>query len=319
MTKTITKVVSEADEVLQANARLMQRRKEVKISFDRPEAKPAGQRESSPPVDIVEATDRLCEVGRQARIFAAQVQGQLAGVKQITCKTHGCMLKPDFRRSVMASRQAGQFTAIYEPCPQCHQITSGPDAWKLRAGISMEFMEATLDNWIPKTEEDFKNLQSVQAFRKQRTGFLTMLGQKGTGKTHLAVGLLTHWRSGLILTQADLLYRLRRSYGDSKAEDIIERCKAAALLVIDEIGLSVGGKDELPMLHEILNFRHTNFKPTVLIGNIGPGELAGIVGERMIDRLRQSLFHQLIFTGKTVRGDRRNEYAEAGKQFQRPE
>lgn len=295
----MTKTAPEMDAAT-ANARLIERRKTVKISIE-PTEKRGKQGTTDGPIDPIGIADRFIQLGKEAAVFAAKVAGQLAGVKDQICKVHGCVTKPDLRRSVVASRQAGEFTAVFEPCRQCFQITGGPDAWKLKAGISMEFVGATLENWIPRDAEEADHLRKVHEFRKQRSGFLVMIGKRGTGKTHLGCALINHWHCGLILSQADLLNRLRKTYGDSKSEDIIERCQKAALLVVDEMGLSVGGKDELPMMHEILSHRHTNFKPTVLIGNITPGELHTVIGERMMDRLQMSLSHQLIFTGKSIR------------------
>jgi DNA replication protein DnaC len=136
-----------------------------------------------------------------------------------------------------------------------------------------------------------------------------MLGNRGTGKTHLSAGIVEHYRRGLMITQATLLYRLRESYGKNNSVNVIDLCQKAAVLVIDDIGLSAGGKDELPMLHEILSFRHSQFKPTVLTGNIKPSELPAVIGERMVDRLQQSLFCEpLIFAGTSNRPARRSAY-----------
>jgi len=54
--------------------------------------------------------------------------------------------------------------------------------------------------------------------------------------------------------QAGVLLRARRdTYADKSAFDPIERAQGARLFVLDDAGLSGGGKDELPMLHEILD------------------------------------------------------------------
>jgi DNA replication protein DnaC len=131
----------------------------------------------------------------------------------------------------------------------------------------------------------------------------------GIGKTHLAVAVMRERGGGRFLTQNQLLLKLRATYRDDKAEDIIEACKRVKLLVIDEVGLSSGGRDELPMLHEILNYRHgAEDRRTILTSNLEKGEFVAALGERMIDRFRESAFASIALKGKSHRAERRTEY-----------
>lgn len=289
----------------EANARLLARRKQVKISLDDPKA---GKVPTIKPADVPSNFERLLEIGREEKKFADSIAAQLAKMKPHFCEVHKYERKPDLRATVAASRETRVMTPRFEPCPTCKIVASGPEAWMIKVGVPMELAHATLDNWSPRNEEETAILEAVRKFRKFRTGFIVMLGKRGTGKSHLGVALIKEWRCGLMITQANLLYRLRRSYGNNGSEDIIEKCRATPFLVIDEMGLSAGGKDEFPMLHEILSYRHGAFKPTVLTGNIQPGELAEIIGDRMVDRLQQSIFKQLLFNGESNRKERRAEY-----------
>jgi DNA replication protein DnaC len=128
-----------------------------------------------------------------------------------------------------------------------------------------------------------------------------MLGNVGTGKTHLAVASMRHFEKALLVKQSTLLWRLRKTYRDASADDPIEPCQKTKLLVIDEMGLSQGGRDELPMLFEILDYRHGEFLPTILTGNIEWPEMAELLGARLVDRLRQSAFNVLNFGGNSHR------------------
>lgn len=84
--------------------------------------------------------------------------------------------------------------------------------------------------------------------------------------------------------------------------------KTVACLVLDEIGLSSGGRDELPLLHDILDHRHGNFLPTILTGNIELDTLRDVIGERMSDRLKESVFAILNFGGASHRSQARAGY-----------
>lgn len=294
-------------EVLEANARLMKRRQEVKITLTAPlqgpptPEKPAG-------ADAEEIVERLRKVGEEAAAFREDISKRLGIIPYKSCDLHECELVPDVELSIRDSREAGEFIPRFKPCPVCHRIKTGPESWKVKAGIPLELCEASLDNWKPKNDREARDLQKVRNFVKKRQGFLLLLGSRGRGKTHLSAAIISHFRSGRMFTQADLLYKLRQRYSDNMAEDVINAAKKAKVLVIDEMGLSAGGKDEFPMLHEILSYRHSNFLPTVLNGNITAGELGQIIGPRMTDRLEQSLFLQIILDGESNRKNLRAEY-----------
>ena len=288
------------------NARLLEKRKTFKLVVSDDKKNPIPQEPATASGN--EFIERLRKVGEEAAAFREKITKQLGVEKYRACQTHDCELLPDVELSIRDSREAGQYIARFKPCPICQRLKHGPESWKLKLGIPAELMDATLDNWNPQTEEEHGHLLKVKTFVKKRTGFLILLGARGRGKTHLSAAIISHFRTGRMFTQADLLYRLRQRYSDNAAEDVITAAKHAKILVIDEMGLSAGGKDEFPMLHEILSHRHTNYLPTVLNGNITPTELAQIIGERMQDRLQQSLVYRIIFTGESNRKNLRADY-----------
>lgn len=96
-------------------------------------------------------------------------------------------------------------------------------------------------------------------------------------------------------------------------EDIAEACRHASLLVVDELGVATGGNDGDVLLHDILDHRVGAFRPTVLCANIPAGEMAGHFGDRLADRLRQSSFAVLNFTGPSRRSSGNAAYLEAAR------
>ena len=110
------------------------------------------------------------------------------------------------------------------------------------------------------------------------------------------------------VTQMDLLDKLRETYRNRYADDIVERCQNTSLLVLDEIGLSGGGRDEFPMLHSIMSHRIGARLKTVITGNVKPSELVTVFGERVVDRLRESSLKPVILTGASYRIHQRAEY-----------
>lgn len=226
------------------------------------------------------------------------------------CAKHDAELATDEDASLRASRE--DFNIVPRACPVCAAERHEEElrARLIRCGIPANLAHATLNNWTPTTEDDVAALKKVRTFAATGRGFLVLMGAAyGIGKTHLAVAVMRERGGGRFLTQNQLLLKLRATYRDDKAEDIIEACKRVKLLVIDEVGLSSGGRDELPMLHEILNYRHgAEDRRTILTSNLEKGEFVAALGERMIDRFRESAFASIALKGKSHRAEQRVHY-----------
>lgn len=249
--------------------------------------------------------------------FEAELEQTIARARRLTaevlaalpsngpCPQHpGIILARDDRQS-FANRQL-----VLEPCPRCVAIQAAErEASRLqRMGVPRNLCGATFENWNPTGEHAEGNRAKARQFADVRRGFLLLLGDLGTGKTHLAVAILRGFKSGLFIKQSELLRRLRATYRDKAAVDPVDEAQDAACLVLDEVGLSPGGRDELPMLHDILDHRHGNQKPTIITGNVAFDELSQIIGERMADRLRESCFAILNFGGASYRPEARKRY-----------
>ncbi len=204
----------------------------------------------------------------------------------------------------------GALTPGYERCPVC---LSEREAEAIRQrlksfGVPDILTASTFDNWHPQTPEQAEHLEAVKAFARIQRGFLIMIGNIGTGKSHLAVAVIRGARDAVFIKQNTLLRELRESYNDRKALNPIPRCQDASVLVLDEMGLSAGGRDELPMLHEILDHRHGERKPTILTGNCTWPELSNTLGTRLVDRLKESALRVVNFAGPSHRKEARDRY-----------
>lgn len=175
-------------------------------------------------------------------------------------------------------------------------------------GVPLNLCNATLENWMPGNESEAGVLAKVREFAAARRGFLVLLGGLGTGKSHLATAVLRTFERAWFVKQSDLLRRLRQTYRDRDADDPVDRAQYAGCLVLDEIGLSAGGRDEPTLLHDVLDHRHGNQKPTILTGNLKYEELLAILGERLADRLQESGFAALSLGGASHRREARERY-----------
>jgi len=203
----------------------------------------------------------------------------------------------------------GELTAGYEPCALCaEERTEALVRERLHSqGVPENLLRATLDNWRPDAE-NVGHAEFIHTFSIDKRGFLILLGDIGTGKTHLAVGVMRNFKNAFFVKQNTLLRMLRQTYRDGAAIDPVTQCQRAGLLVLDEMGLSSGGRDELPLLHEILDYRHGERKPTILTGNLDWQALTEIIGQRLSDRLKESAYRVLVFKGESKRREARDEY-----------
>jgi DNA replication protein DnaC len=165
-------------------------------------------------------------------------------------------------------------------CPQCTEEKRAEEAEeKLRRNkeqelirikkmnIGRRYWNTAFDNFSAYTDELKHHLTIAKNFANNPDGKLVMLGENGTGKTHLAISVLKN-TGGAIYTAFEIGLMLRQSYnGDSREWEILKELCEAELLVIDEIGRSKGQDWELNWMSHIINKRHENIRPIILISN----------------------------------------------------
>lgn len=149
----------------------------------------------------------------------------------------------------------------------------------------------------------------VQSARQGEFRTLLFLGTVGTGKTHLACGIVLE-AGGLYRLSSEIVEEIRRAKSFTAKEteaDILDYYGNASLLVIDEIGRGIAAAEEQYMLYQIINERYNRRKPTVLISNQNKKDFLNYVGIAAADRLTESA--QVVeFTGRSYRAElRRNQ------------
>lgn len=123
---------------------------------------------------------------------------------------------------------------------------------------------------------------------------LLIMGNPGTGKTHLATTIArTLKKKGFLigqLTTGKLLSKIKSTYqnGASQTEEgIFKDLRKIDLLVLDDLGSEARSKDEFDWsknkLFEIVNLRIG--KPTIYTSNFNQEHLPTAIGERVFSRL----------------------------------
>ncbi len=243
--------------------------------------------------------------------FETDLQKWLAEQPQSAkCPTHQTQSGIDFEKTTRENWQAKVFQSYYLPCQICegerkrHALVI---YWRDR-GIQAKYVGATLDQLRYCNPTCNLNLHHCRAYAAKPKGFLLLLGDKGTGKTHIASAILQLHGKGLFLTQSQLLAKHRATYRDQRAEDMRERCMRTSLLAVDEVGVSVGGRDEEPLIYDILNERYANRLPTILTSNLPEEKLKEALGDRIVDRIQECNFAVLRFCEPSKRAEKNEAY-----------
>jgi DNA replication protein DnaC len=224
------------------------------------------------------------------------------------CSAHG--------RYVERIKDGGVWRTVPR-CPRCAHES------KIRlvvgqAAIPERFSSRTFESYI---DQGYRGqaaaLATVQAyaehFADQSKGGrgLLLIGNTGTGKTHLASAAANHLAGmgvvALYTTASDAGRRIRdtwkRNTGPSERE-VYEVYALPQLLVIDEVGRVAADRE---ILFEILDRRHQDTRPTVLLSNL-PMEVTAksqgqslreYLGEAALRRLRESGSRAVIFDWPT--------------------
>jgi len=200
-------------------------------------------------------------------------------------------------------------------CPQCVETKQLREEGELRAkrlsdivahllrasGIPARYEASTLDTYKPTTERSkgihaslVRYVADFQTHKDTGTS-IALLGEAGTGKTHLGCAIVSGVIHGGLAkahftTVTKMIRRVRATYNSQATEsegEVLEFLINRDLLVIDEIGVQSGSDHEHNILFEVINERYANLRPTLVLSNLGAEKIREVLGERVMDRFRE--------------------------------
>jgi DNA replication protein DnaC len=170
-----------------------------------------------------------------------------------------------------------------------------------QAGIPALLRDRSFANYDADTQgkrvalERFKRFADTFPSHLKAGTVLVGAGRRGTGKTHLACAaanqVMARGYTAYFTSITRLFTKIRSTWAKSSEmteEQMLKQFEQIDLMIIDEIGVQRGTADEERTLHELLEARRLNCRPTILLTNIGAKELKSYVGERFWDRLDES-------------------------------
>ncbi len=161
-----------------------------------------------------------------------------------------------------------------------------------------ELQDKSFENFNPNVPGNSVSKAYYTAFEyaKEPEGWLVMIGKVGCGKTHLAAAIANRQvaRGSLVLfsTVSDLLDHLRATFMPSSTEvydDLFQKMREAALLVLDDLGAQHSTPWANEKLFQLLNYRYNSRIPTIITTND-----AGLQGVE--DRIRSRMCDESLVT-----------------------
>jgi len=187
-----------------------------------------------------------------------------------------------------------------------------------RAGIPERFRDRTLESYVVDHDGQRHALAFAREYadnfdRVRKTGRSAIfMGNYGTGKTHLAVGIglqvMREHRASVLFVSAGRIVRMvkdtwARNAGKSES-DVVAQMVFPDLLIVDEVGVQQGTEFERNVLFDVFNERYEQRKPSLLLTNCAVDELSSkYLGERVVDRLREDGGSVLMFSWESGRRD----------------
>lgn len=140
--------------------------------------------------------------------------------------------------------------------------------WLDNIGIKNNYIKATLDNYFPMTPSQEEALTYCKMLDNGDITKLVLLGGNGVGKTHLASALVKK-HNGLLITAYEMFATYRQCFtGKSSEIDVIKKFSRLSLLAIDEFGRTKGSEAEENFMSAIIDNRHSNNLPTIILSNL---------------------------------------------------
>lgn len=239
--------------------------------------------------------------------------------EQRTCDKH----KQEYTSRMFMRSNGGEY---WSGCPICNEEEEREKrrqeqiqeqiAYKQRliarlfkqSAIPPRFSDDSFENYIADTTDKLDVKNSMMEFANDIEANLKigrniiLAGNPGNGKTHLSVATaktaINGGHTALFTTVGEMIDKINEA-GWNKAT-AIDNYTVPDLLILDEVTYTLNSEEQ-KNLFKVINKRYEQVRSTVIQTNLSMPDLKNVLGERIIDRLRENGGVVLYFTWESYR------------------
>lgn len=183
---------------------------------------------------------------------------------------------------------AGEGVFLLPVCPDCEKEWDAEIDLKLASekdrvpdeneildnlGIRPRHYGCTFENFTARDREEEMALSACKRMSESRRGILALIGNNGTGKTHLACSTAREIGAGKIYKLIEIGMFIREAFKpNSKNSELeqLEKLVRLPFLAIDEADKSKRTDNEMNWVSYLIDERNERYKPTIIIANCHP-------------------------------------------------
>ena len=168
-----------------------------------------------------------------------------------------------------------------------------------RSSFPKIFKDISFDDYVPADEKAAEVLSRMKKYAdhfeqvRKIGSSVIFLGGTGTGKSMLsaAVGnaVMSKGFTVLYITCPQALSLIKRSWAKNSEisqDEYLEKFKKPDLLIMDEVPKGCNSKSDWELLHEIMNRRYMEERPTISISTLKEEKLRSLMTEEILRRMQ---------------------------------
>lgn len=187
-------------------------------------------------------------------------------------------------------------------------------------GFPIRHSKKSFDDYHADTPSKKKALEATKRYSEcfesnlSKGVSLVLYGLVGTGKTHLACSIgkevFLKRHTVRFASVRRLVSEVRETWSSSSnfsESEVLRRFTNPDLLILDEVGVQNDTDSEKLILGDVISNRYDSEKPVIIISNLPlfskkDLSVASILGDRVIDRIRETGGDRILFDWESYRG-----------------
>lgn len=164
-------------------------------------------------------------------------------------------------------------------------------AWLMKAAMVPEKLRSKSIKGFVRGQNELAYKKAVELVHNHHCKGAVLYGNTGTGKTHLAVGVVNNRlllnQSAMYVTVPQLVKTIGASYGNKTYDELMDTLCSIDLLLLDDLGTEKVSDSRIEELFLIINTRMIENRQIIATTNLSQSELVERYGARIVSRLHE--------------------------------